>query len=221
MQQKGQRIHPECPHRLQRPGEKSEKYRGTACQPQQQQQAHLPPGPIEREEEHRRRLETNRFLFGDYITDSDVRAYVTLIRWDVSYFHNVGPVKKPIRDYKNIWGYLKELYAIPAFRHGSDPQVLALSRPGKKLGEVLFRGYNERILAKVDFEKLMADDGSRRTLSKTPDEVFLRHPEGETYEDYAGEISKTIWNSPKWGDRNPKNGVLSVDASINPLKGLL
>lgn len=68
-----------------------------------------------------KRLETNRFLFGDYITDSDVRAYVTLIRWDVSYFHNVGPVKKPIRDYKNIWGYLKELYAIPAFRHGSDP----------------------------------------------------------------------------------------------------
>ena len=58
-----------------------------------------------------KRLETNRFLFGDYITDSDVRAYVTLIRWDVSYFHNVGPVKKPIRDYKNIWGYLKELYA--------------------------------------------------------------------------------------------------------------
>lgn len=130
-------------------------------------------------------------------------------------------MKKPIRDYKNIWGYLKELYAIPAFRHGSDPQVLALSRPGKKLGEVLFRGYNERILAKVDFEKLMEDDGSRRTLSKTPDEVFLRHPEGETYEDYAGEISKTIWNSPKWEDRNPKNGVLSVDASINPLKGLL
>ena len=159
--------------------------------------------------------------FGVKYTDSDVRAYVTLIRWDVSYFHNVGPVKKPIRDYKNIWGYLKELYAIPAFRHGSDPQVLALSRPGKKLGEVLFRGYNERILAKVDFEKLMADDGSRRTLSKTPDEVFLRHPEGETYEDYAGEISKTIWNSPKWEDRNPKNGVLSVDASINPLKGLL
>lgn len=168
-----------------------------------------------------KRLETNRFLFGDYITDSDVRAYVTLIRWDVSYFHNVGPVKKPIRDYKNIWGYLKELYAIPAFRHGSDPQVLALSRPGKKLGEVLFRGYNERILVKVDFEKLMEDDGSRRTLSKTPDEVLLRHPEGETYEDYAGEISKTIWNSPKWEDRNPKNGVLSVDASINPLKGLL
>ena len=76
-------------------------------------------------------------------------------------------------------------------------------------------------MTKVDFDALWADDGERRKLSKTPDEVFLRHPENETYEDYAGEISKSIWNSPNWEDRNPKNGVLSVDASINPLKGLL
>lgn len=36
-----------------------------------------------------KRLETNRFLFGEYITDSDVRAYVTLVRWDVNYYHNI------------------------------------------------------------------------------------------------------------------------------------
>ena len=101
-----------------------------------------------------KRLETNRFLFGDYITD-------------------------------------------------------------------FFKSYNERILTKVDFDKLWADDGARRKLSKTPDELFLRHPAGETYEEYAGEISTTIWNSPNWDDRNPKNGILSVDASINPLKDLL
>lgn len=168
-----------------------------------------------------KRLETNRFLFGDYITDSDVRAYVTLVRWDVSYYHNIGPVKKPIKDYKNIWGYLRELNTIPAFHNNSNAKTLATSRikPGKDKG--LFRGYNERILTKVDFDKLWADDGERRSLSKHPDELFLRHPENETYEEYAGEISKTIWNSPKWEDRNPKNGVLSVDASINPLKDLL
>lgn len=168
-----------------------------------------------------KRLETNRFLFGDYITDSDVRAYVTLVRWDVSYYHNIGPVKKPIKDYKNIWGYLRELNTIPAFHNNSNAKTLATSRikPGKDKG--LFRGYNERILTKVDFDKLWADDGKRRSLSKNPDELFLRHPENETYEEYAGEISKTIWNSPKWEDRNPKNGVLSVDASINPLKDLL
>lgn len=167
-----------------------------------------------------KRLETNRFLFGDYITDSDVRAYVTLARWDVSYYHNIGPVKKPIKDYKNIWGYLRELNTIPAFHNNCNAKTLAAAGT-KKQGNKLFRGYNERILSKVDFDALWADDGERRKLSKNPDEVFLRHPENETYEDYAGEISKSIWNSPKWEDRNPNNGVLSVDASINPLKGLL
>lgn len=166
-----------------------------------------------------KRLETNRFLFGDYITDSDVRAYVTLVRWDVNYYHNIGPVKKPIRDYQNIWGYLRELYAIPAFKNNSNPRTIALA--GIPKDKKFFRGYNERILTKVDFDKLWADDGARRALSKTPEEVFLRHPAGETYEDYAGPISKTIWNSPSWADRNPANGKLSVDASINPLKGLL
>lgn len=167
-----------------------------------------------------KRLETNRFLFGDYITDSDVRAYVTLVRWDVSYYHNIGPVKKPVKDYKNIWGYLRELNTIPAFHNNSNARTLALNGLPKD-NKKFFRSYNERILAKVDFDKLWADDGERRKLSRTPDELFLRHKEGETYEEYAGEISKTIWNSPNWADRNPKNGTLSVDASINPLKGRL
>lgn len=169
-----------------------------------------------------KRLETNRFLFGDYITDSDVRAYVTLVRWDVSYYRNVGPVKKPIRDYKNIWGYLRELNTIPAFHDNSNAKTLALSAWGmEKTKDKLFRSYNNRILSKVDFEVLWADDGERRKLSRNPDELFLRHPQDETYEEYADEISKSIWNSPKWEDRNPKNGVLSTDAAINPLKGLL
>lgn len=168
-----------------------------------------------------KRLETNRFLFGDYITDSDVRAYVTLVRWDVSYYRNIGPVKKPIRDYKNIWGYLRELNTIPAFHNNSNAKTLSGAGKKEKGGSKLFRSYNERILSKVDFDALWADDGARRALSRTPDEMFLRHPENETYESYASEISTTIWNSPAWDDRNPKNGTLSVDASINPLQGLL
>ncbi|MDR1019982.1 MAG: glutathione S-transferase C-terminal domain-containing protein [Synergistaceae bacterium] len=166
-----------------------------------------------------RRLETNRFIFGDYVTDSDVRAFVTLVRWDISYFHNVGPVKKPIVDYSNIWGYLRELNTIPAFANNSNPKELALLSFGRgKKENALFRGYNERILAKVDFDALWADDGKRKSLSKTPGELFLRHPEGESYEDYASEISTTRWNSQSWQDRNPKNGTLSVDASINPIE---
>ncbi len=166
-----------------------------------------------------KRLETNRFLFGDYITDSDVRLYVTLIRWDVSYYKNIGPTKKPIKEYKNLWGYLRELNSIPAFHNNSDPKVLATDRLVSK--ETLFKGFNERILTKLDFDEYYKYNGERAALSKHPDEIYLRHPKGETYEEYASEISTTIWNSPSWDDRNPKNGTLSVDASINPLKDLL
>lgn len=166
-----------------------------------------------------KRLESNRFLFGDYITDSDIRAYVTFVRWDVSYYKNVGPIR-PLREYKNIWGYIRELNTIPAFHHNSNARTLALFRRKPDDG-ALFKTYADRILPKVDFEKRWEYHGERKSLSKTPDELFLRHPENETYEDYAGEISKSIWNSSSWEDRNPRNGVLSVDASINPLKGLL
>lgn len=82
-------------------------------------------------EQLEKRLSENRFLFGDYITDSDVRAYVTLVRWDVAYYHNVGPVLHPIYTYKNIFGYLKELNAIPEFHRYSNAHDLAFgSTPG-------------------------------------------------------------------------------------------
>lgn len=165
-----------------------------------------------------KRFETNRFLFGDYITDSDIRLYVTLVRWDTGYYRNIGPTKHRIVDYKNIWGYVRDLYSLPVFKK----YTFFNERPPKKPGEeALFLSFAERLASQIDYEKLYATDGERKKLSKTPNEVFLRHPEGETYEEYAREISDTIWNLPDQKDRNPKNGVLSVDASINPLKGLL
>ncbi|MBQ8954008.1 MAG: glutathione S-transferase C-terminal domain-containing protein [Clostridia bacterium] len=167
------------------------------------------------------RLATNRFLFGDYITDSDIRFFVTLVRWDTGYYRNVGPVKHRVVDYPNIWGYARELYQIPAFHDNTYVLREVGKDPRAKGDNRLFRDYWHRIAPQVDYEALWKPDGERRKLSKTPDELFLRHPAGETYEDYASEISPTIWNSPSWEDRNPKNGVLSVDASINPLKGVV
>lgn len=167
-----------------------------------------------------KRLETNRFLFGDYVTDSDVRFFVTLARWDTSYYKNVGPLKHRVQDYKNIWAYARELRAIPAFKKNTYFKDLALGNSGPKdAGEAgIFRDYQSRIVPQIDFDELWKPDDSRKHLSKTPDEIFLRHPENETAEDYYSEISDTIWNSPDQKDRNPKNGVLSVDASINPVK---
>lgn len=161
------------------------------------------------------RLATNRFLFGDYITDSDIRLYVTLVRWETGYYRNVGPMKKRITEYPNIWGYVKDLFSLPVFKKYT---FFEFPKDGNT---ELFRSYAYRIAPLVPYEKIWATDGERKKLSSTPDQVYKKHPEGETVEDYQTEISKSIWNSPKWSDRNPANGVLAVDASINPIESKL
>ena len=80
-----------------------------------------------------KRLETNRFLFGDYVTDSDIRLYVTLARLDIRYTTQLGETKRPLYTYKNLWGYAKELWEIPAFAHHTD--FAAIIRQGRIEGE--------------------------------------------------------------------------------------
>lgn len=66
------------------------------------------------------RLADRRYLFGDKITESDVRLYVTLARFDVAY-HNIFRVnKKRLRDYDNLWAYARDLYQTPGFGNATD-----------------------------------------------------------------------------------------------------
>ena len=84
-----------------------------------------------------------------------------------------------------------------------------------------FGTYLPRIGAKINWDEELKTDHSRAKLSDDPNNLFLRHPNGESVEDYQTEISTTKWNDPRQEVRADKNFVLSVDASINPLKGLL
>ncbi len=59
------------------------------------------------------RLENNRYLTGDTITEADWRLFTTLVRFDPVY---VGHFKCNIRrivDYPNLWGYTRDLYQEP------------------------------------------------------------------------------------------------------------
>lgn len=159
------------------------------------------------------RLATNRFLFGDYITDSDIRAYVTLIKWETDFYVYVGPQLKKISAYKNIWGYVKELFNIPEFkRYTNIPK-----KPKDATGWI---SYLEKVGLR-DFDTWLASDGSRKVLSSDPENIYLRHPEGETVEEYQTLISQSKWNSSDQGERADWHFELSTDPAINPLKGKL
>jgi putative glutathione S-transferase len=66
------------------------------------------------------RLSGGRFLFGDKITDSDVRLYVTLARFDIAYHTAKKCNRSRIIDFPNLWRYARRLYAIPEFGGTTD-----------------------------------------------------------------------------------------------------
>lgn len=57
-------------------------------------------------------LAENRYLAGDVLTEADWRLFTTLIRFDAVYVGHFKCNKRTIASYKNINGYMKELYQI-------------------------------------------------------------------------------------------------------------
>ena len=166
-----------------------------------------------------KRLETNRFVFGDYITDSDIRIYVSLVKFETDFYVlDLGPEKKRIREYKNIWAYIRDLFSIKEFKRYAN---LPSTEYNKLHRQYSFGNYLTRVASQIDYDKEWAIGDERKKLSSDPENVYLKHPKGETVEDYITEISQTQWNINTIEARSNKEFKLSVDASINPLKGLL
>ncbi len=59
------------------------------------------------------RLSTHRFLFGNCIVEADWRLFCTLVRFDAVYHGHFKCNVRRILDYKNLQGYLMDLYQRP------------------------------------------------------------------------------------------------------------
>ncbi len=66
------------------------------------------------------RLTDRRYLLGERLTETDIRAFVTLVRFDLAYYGLFKCNLAQVRDYPHVFAYLKRLGALPAFRASVD-----------------------------------------------------------------------------------------------------
>ncbi|MQA94514.1 MAG: glutathione S-transferase family protein [Streptosporangiales bacterium] len=61
------------------------------------------------------RLSRRRFLVGDRLTESDVRLFPTLVRFDAVYYNHFKTNLRRLVDYPHLWAYARDLFGRPGF----------------------------------------------------------------------------------------------------------
>lgn len=109
-------------------------------------------------EELEQRLARSRFIFGDYLTDSDIRLFSTLVRLDVDYGKYLN-LDIYLTDYKNLFDYCREIYQIPEVSKKTF------------FKKICRKEFNEEDVKNV--EKLWSEKIDRKNKIKSSDNIFI------------------------------------------------
>jgi putative glutathione S-transferase len=66
------------------------------------------------------RLDDQRFLMGDPLTEADWRLFTTILRFDAVYYVHFKCNRRRIVDYPNLSGYLRDLFQMPGVKETVD-----------------------------------------------------------------------------------------------------
>lgn len=66
-------------------------------------------------------LTEQNFLVSNNLTEADIRAFVTLVRFDLAYYGLFKTNLKPLYDYPNIIAYIQRIYQIPGIAETVNP----------------------------------------------------------------------------------------------------
>lgn len=67
------------------------------------------------------RLAEQPFLAGEQLTEADVRAFVTLVRFDMAYYGLFKTNLKQVKDFPRIRDYIRRIYAMPGIAATVNP----------------------------------------------------------------------------------------------------
>lgn len=84
------------------------------------------------------RLSSQRYLFGSQITDSDIRLYVTLVRFDAAYYSVFRTNRNRLIDFPHLSAYARDLYQTTGFGDTTDFDAI---KRGYHLGDTASNPY--------------------------------------------------------------------------------
>ncbi|MEM9348710.1 MAG: glutathione S-transferase C-terminal domain-containing protein [Pseudomonadota bacterium] len=79
------------------------------------------------------RLSAHRFLHGDAITETDLRLWPTLARFDLVYHGHFKCCRRRLVEYRNLWAYTRDLFAWPQLSATMDAQAIREAYYGEDL----------------------------------------------------------------------------------------